>query len=160
MTKRIAMALALLAAALPVLAHGVDRGEAKTTVAGKLVSIDYGRPMLSGRDMLGQAEVGKPWRMGADDATTLKTAADLKFGEVAIPKGDYILTATKVADDTWQMNFTRAADKAIVGSAPLASSKLEASVETFTIELAGKGDRGELALTWGTTALKVGFSGK
>ena len=160
MMNRIALASAVLAAALPALVHGADRGEAKTTVAGKIVSIDYGRPLLKGRDMLGQAEIGKSWRMGADGATTLKTEADLVFGEVAVPKGDYILTATKVADDTWQMNFTRAADKAIVGSVPLASSQLDASVETFTIELAGKGDRGDLALLWGTTALRVGFSGK
>lgn len=160
MMKRMAVATALLAATLPTLAHGADRGEAKAAVAGKTVSIDYGRPMLNGRDMLGQAEVGKAWRMGADGATTLRTAADLKFGELAIPKGDYILTATKVADDAWQINFTSATDKAAVGSAPLASSKLEASVETFTIELTAKGDRGELALKWGTTALKAGFSGK
>lgn len=160
MTKRIALLSALLAATLPLLAHGADRGEAKATIAGKLVSIDYGRPMLKGRDMLGQAEVGKPWRMGADGATTLKTAADLKFGQLAIPSGDYILTATKVSDDQWQINFAQAADKAAVGSVPLTSSKLETSVETFTIELEAKGDRGELELMWGTTALKVGFSGK
>jgi len=160
MTKRMAVATALLAATLPTLAQAAERGEAKATVAGKTVSIDYGRPMLKGRDMLGQAEVGKPWRMGADGATTLKTTADLKFGDVAVPKGDYVLTATKLADDAWQINFTSATDKAAVGSAPLTSSKIEDSVEVFTIELVGKGERGELALKWGTTALKAAFSGK
>ena len=45
--------------------------------------------------MLGQAKVGTPWRMGAGSPTSLKTEADLMFGTVAVPKGNYILTAVK-----------------------------------------------------------------
>jgi hypothetical protein len=160
MMKKIALTAALLAVALPALAHGAERGEAKAVVAGKAVSIDYGRPLLKGRDMLAQAEVGKPWRMGADAATTLKTEADLTFGTLALPKGDYVLTATKVAEDKWQVDFAKAADKAAVGSTPLTSSKIDPSVETFTIELSAKETAGELVMKWGTTALKTGFTGK
>jgi hypothetical protein len=160
MMKRFALAAVLLASALPALAHAADRGEAKATVAGKSVAIEYGRPMLKGRDMLAQAEVGKPWRMGADAATTLKTDADLKFGTLAVPKGDYVLSATKVAEGQWHLNLQNAADKASVGSVPLTAHKMGDNVETFTIELAGKGNDGELQLKWGTTALKTTFSGK
>jgi len=160
MFKRFVLAAVLLAAALPALAHAADRGEAKAKVAGKTVAIEYGRPMLKGRDMLGQAEVGKPWRMGADAATTLKTEADLKFGEVTVPKGDYVLSATKVAEGQWQLNVQKSEDKASVGSVPLAAQKVGDSVEAFTIELVGKGNDGELALKWGTTALKATFTGK
>ena len=80
--RKAVLAFVLAAAATPALAHGAPRGEAKATVAGKAVSIDYGRPSLAGRDMLGKAEVGKAWRMGADGPTTLKTDADLTFGAV------------------------------------------------------------------------------
>ena len=160
MMKRIALAAAVVATALPALAHGNERGAAKATVAGKAITVDYGRPMLKGRDMLGQAEVGKPWRMGADAATTLKTEADLLFGEVALPKGEYVLTATKLADDKWQLSLALASDHSKVSAVPLTFSRLDASVETFTIELAGDAAHGEFTMKWGTTALKAGFSGK
>jgi Protein of unknown function (DUF2911) len=153
-------ALAVLAAA-PAFAHAADRGEAKATVSGKTVVIDYGRPVLKGRDMLAQAEVGKPWRLGADAATTLKTDANLSFGGVALPKGTYVLTATKVAADKWVMTAATndsAAKK--IAEVPLTPSALAADVEQFTIELKADKDKGDLTLSWGKTALKATFTGK
>ena len=104
MLKRFALAALAVCVAGPAFAQGNPRGEAKAMVAGKAVAIDYGRPSLKGRDMLGQAQVGQAWRMGADAATGLKTDADLAFGAVSVPKGEYILTATKVAADQWHLN--------------------------------------------------------
>jgi hypothetical protein len=158
MLKRIALAAAALALAVPALAQN-PRGEAKATVAGKAVSIDYGRPSLKGRDMLGQAQVGQPWRMGADAATSLKTDADLSFGSTAVPKGEYVLKATKVAADQWQLNVVKA-DGAKVADIPLTSATLAASVELFTVNLKGEKDKGEFEMQWGTTALKAAFTGK
>ena len=160
MLKRIALAALAVMVAVPALAQMNPRGEAKAMVAGKAVSIDYGRPSLKGRDMLGQAQVGQAWRMGADAATTLKTDADLSFGAVAVPKGEYILTATKVAADQWHLNVLAKADRAKVADIPLAAGKLGASVEQFTIALTGDKDKGALELHWGTTALKAAFTGK
>ena len=79
MLKRLALLAAAVVVAAPAFAQN-PRGEAKASVAGKTVAIDYGRPSLKGRDMLGQAQVGQSWRMGADAATGLKTEADLSFG--------------------------------------------------------------------------------
>jgi hypothetical protein len=160
MLKRIALAAVALSAAVPVFAQMNPRGEAKAVVAGKAVSIDYGQPALKGRDMLGQAQIGQAWRMGADAATTLKTDADLAFGAASVPKGEYILTATKVAADQWHLNVLAKADRAKVADVPLAQSKLDASVELFTVTLKGEKEKGELELRWGTTALKAGFTGK
>jgi len=160
MLKRNAvLAFVLAVLAVPVLAHGAPRGEAKATVAGKAVSVDYGRPSLAGRDMLGKAEVGKPWRMGADAPTTLKTDADLAFGPVAVPKGTYVLTATKTAEDAWVMNVAmQGSDKP--QEVPLTVSKLPESVETLTIDLRGDKNKGEFEMKWGTLSLKAGFTGK
>jgi hypothetical protein len=155
------LAAALVALSIPALAHGNERGEAKAMINGKPVVIEYGRPLLAGRDMLGKAEIGKPWRMGKDAATTLKTDADLSLGGAMVPKGTYVLTATKVAEDKWQMNVTTDdAEKKKVADLPLTSSKVAASVDEFTIDLKGEKDKGEVTLTWGTTALKGAFTGK
>lgn len=158
MLKRFVLVAAALALTAPVFAQN-PRGEAKATVAGKTVSIDYGRPSLKGRDMLGQAQVGQAWRMGSDAVTTLKTGADLAFGATSIPKGEYVLKATKLAEGQWQLNVL-GKDETKVADVPLAASKLEASVEQFTIDLEGEGDKGELKLLWGTTALGASFTGK
>jgi len=155
------LALLLAAVATPALAHAAPRGEAKATVAGKAVSIDYGRPSLAGRDMLGKAEVGQPWRMVADAATGLKTDADLSFGSVKVPKGSYVLTATKTTESAWTLDIAKAeGDKATLGSIPMTVGKLPESVEEFTILLRGEKDKGEIELQWGTTSLKVPFTGK
>ena len=161
MTRRTAFGLFVLIAASQTLVLAAERGLAKAQVAGKTVAIDYGRPELKGRDMLGQAEVGKAWRLGADGATTLKTEVDLKFGALAVAKGDYVLTATKVAEGQWQLNVTKAGeDKTLLGSVPLTPQKIESSVEMFTIELSGQGSDGEFLMKWGTTGLKAAFTGR
>jgi len=158
MLKRIA--LAAVAVAGPAFAQGNPRGEATATVAGKAVSIEYGRPSLKGRDMLGQAQVGQAWRMGADAATTLKTDADLSFGSVPVPRGEYVLTATKVAADQWHLNVLSKADRSKVADIPLAPAKADGSAEMFTVNLTGEKGRGQFQMQWGTTTLKADFTAK
>ncbi len=175
MTKRIAIAGAALALAVSSFAQQgaatqpapqgaqpmtAARGEAKATVAGKPVSIDYGRPSLRGRDMLAQAQVGQAWRMGANAATTLKTDADLVFGGTTVPKGEYVLTATKVDANGWMLNVLKNTDRSKVADVPLTVEKLPQSVEQFTIDLTGTGNTGDLRMSWGTTALRTTFTAK
>jgi hypothetical protein len=146
----------------PAFAHGAPRGQAKATVAGKSITVDYGRPSLQGRDMLAKAQPGDAWRMGADAPTTLATGADLSFGAVSVPKGTYILTATKDDKGGWTLNIRNDADRTkVVADVPLTASTLKDSAEEFTIELRGVArDKGELELQWGTTALGAAFTGK
>jgi hypothetical protein len=136
------------------------RGEAKATVASKAVSVEYGRPSLAGRDMLGQAKAGTPWRMGSGSPTSLRTEADLTFGSVALPKGSYVLTAVKDEKGNWTMIASNPDSKAKVAEVPLTSSTLKESVEQFTIELSGKGAAGEFAMMWGTSKMAANFTAK
>jgi hypothetical protein len=161
MMKRIAFATVVLAVSAPAFAQMNPRGEAKATVAGKTVTIDYGRPSLKGRDMLGQAQIGQAWRMGADAATSLKTEADLAFGAVAVPKGEYVLTATKVSADQWNLNVLgKAEDRPKIADVPLTAGKGATSAEQFTIDLKGEGNKGQLVLSWGTITLSAPFTAK
>jgi hypothetical protein len=151
--------LGLVLTATPLIAHGAPRGEAKLDLGGKAVTIDYGRPSLNGRDMLAKAEIGKPWRLGADAPTTLKTDVDLGFGSPKVPHGDYILSATKVAEDKWVLNVKKPGkEESTVADVPLTLSKLPESVEVLTLELKGDKMGGSLAIKWGTTALTASFT--
>jgi hypothetical protein len=147
-----------LAGAAPGAAQMNPRGEAKVTLGGKAVSVDYGRPSLKGRDMLGKAAVGQEWRMGADSATTLKTAATLDFNGVTVPPGDYVLRARKLSDTDWVLKFEKDGQAAV--EVPLQASTLPSSVEMFTIDLAEERGKGVFRMSWGTRALAAPFTAK
>ena len=134
------------------------RGEAKVTLAGKAIVVDYGRPSLKGRDMLGKAEVGQEWRMGADSATTLKTPVSLSFGTTQVPKGEYVLKALKVSETDWVLKLER--DGKAAGEVPLQASPLDESVEVFTIDLVEEKGEGVFRMSWGKRALAARFTAK
>ena len=166
-SRRMIVSLATAAMAvlscLPVLAHGQDRGMAEATVGGAKVSIDYGRPELKGRDMLGKMQPGTLWRIGANAATTLTTNASLDFGGKQLPKGNHILLArlgeggkwTLIASSKGAMQFEEAAK---LGEIPLTLSEAKDSVEQLTITLSGQGDKGTIEIAWGTARLTGSFS--
>jgi len=143
-----------------------DRGTASAVLENAEVSINYGRPQLQGRDMLAQATEGMVWRMGMNEATEIKTARDLKFGETMIPQGSYSLWLKKMNAEEWALIINKktgiwgteysAADD--VATVPLIASTTPETVETFTIELtAVSKNAGALKVTWGKTALSTEF---
>jgi DUF2911 family protein len=150
-----AVTLGLTAAAT---AHSAPRGEAKVTLAGKPIVIDYGRPSLKGRDMLGKAEVGQDWRMGADAPTTLDTPVSLSFGAARVPPGQYVLRARKASAKDWVLKLER--DGKTAAEVPLESLVLDKSVEEFTIDLAEEKGQGVFRMSWGTVALTTRFTAK
>jgi hypothetical protein len=155
----------LLLSAVPLTAYQEPpdgRGEAKATLAGKKLEIEYGRPSLRGRDMLAQAPVGFQWRLGSNAATRLATEADLVFGSVTVPAGKYVLKATRTGEEAWVLNVLTGDDKT-VADVPLTKAALPGSVETFIIKLtpdAKDKSAASLELEWGTTALRAPFKVK
>lgn len=144
-----------------------DRGDASATFGSATVSINYGRPKLQGRDMLAQATDGMVWRMGMNEATEIKTSADLKFGATVIPKGNYSLFVKKMGADQWELIFNKktgmwgteysAADD--FASVPLNLSTNSESVEAFTVELTAASETaGALKAMWGTHILSSDFT--
>lgn len=141
-----------------VLAQVNPRGEAKVSLAGKAIVVEYGRPSLKGRDMLGKAAVGDEWRMGADGATTLETPVGLSFSSTPVAAGKYTLRAKKVSDTDWVLKLVREGKAA--AEVPLQASPLDKSVEVFTIDLVEEQGQGVFRMSWGTLALATPFTAK
>ena len=93
-------------------ARGVAGGRSYSD--GKWVDVEYGRPILRGRDNLfgsgdeyGQGfMLGAPvWRVGADQSTRFKTEADLMFGGQRLPAGEYSMFA-ELSESEWTLIFS------------------------------------------------------
>ena len=153
----VAAAAVSTSAAPHALAQMNPRGEARVTLAGKAIVVDYGRPSLKGRDMLGKAEVGQEWRMGADSATTLKTPVALAFGSTVVDAGEYTLKAKKVSATDWALLLDK---EGKVVEVPLKASTVDTSVELFTIDLSEDKGAGVFKMSWGNRALTAGFTAK
>lgn len=140
-------------------------------VAGANLSIEYGRPYLKGRTIGKDVEpmAGKVWRAGADEATTLKTDADLVVGSVTVPAGTYTLWVLTDAAGGWKLIINKQTGqwgtmydaKQDLARIDMKVEKRETSVEqlTFSIEQVGL-DGGVLVLEWGPYRASVPFSVK
>jgi hypothetical protein len=73
-------------------------------VGGRPVKICYGRPAARGRVMLGGPRVpfGRLWRTGANEPTTIISAASLEVAGVVIPPGRHTLY-TVPGPETWEI---------------------------------------------------------
>ena len=101
------------------------RGEAETQVGGSFdaegryqggswVTVEYGRPILRGRDgMFGSGDgygdgllAGAPlWRLGANQTTVFHTGTDLTFGGQRLSAGEYTLFA-ELEEGSWTLIFS------------------------------------------------------
>lgn len=105
--KRFVFVTALAAVSALALAQEPHaRGKAETTVNGKQVVIDYGRPELKGRT-LDELMKGLPedrvWRAGENQVTTLQTGTALMIGDKKIPAGKYSLYIYAPAQGDWSL---------------------------------------------------------
>jgi hypothetical protein len=107
MTKRIAAALALaVLAGLAAAQQSQPRGKAETTINGKKVVIDYGRPALKGRTLdtlLKDLPEDRIWRAGENQVTILDTQTALNIGGKTIPAGKYSVYVHAPAQGDWSL---------------------------------------------------------
>ncbi len=90
-----------LASALPVMAQQKRLSPHETigaVIDGNRVTVTYGRPYTKNprsgevrKIWGGLVPYGKPWRMGADEATLLVTQGPIEIGGKTIPAGAYTL---------------------------------------------------------------------
>ncbi len=158
-----ALFLVAVVAIPQVLAHGNKPGTATASIGGGEVKVDYVGPAAMGRDVLSLLEPGSYWRMGADKATTLTTAVDLKFGSMVVPKGTYKLVAHLSADKKWSLIVAEdlgsgAKPTKVLGEAAGTIGKTEAPVENMTIKLEAAGTKAKFILDWGNARLTAEFT--
>jgi Protein of unknown function (DUF2911) len=170
----------ILAAAAPAFAQShmqatkkppvSPRSKAETSINGKKITVDYSRPSMRGRKIMGDlVPYNKVWRTGADSATTFITETDLDIGGEKVPKGTYTLY-TWPSEKTWKLiinkqtgqwglEYDQAQDLVRVD---MHKEVLPKPIETFTIRFAPAPAVGatksavtNLILEWETTRLSV-----
>lgn len=136
------------------------------TIDGAALSIEYGRPSIKGRPEAQLMPPGQPWRVGADEATTLVTDKPLKFGALSVPAGTYSLYAVPAAS-SWQLIVNKTTGKwgvpypgeaSDLGRAPMTVGKTSAPVEMLTISIQDTPAGATLHIEWGTTRASIPFT--
>jgi DUF2911 family protein len=131
------------------------------------IKICYSRPSARGRVILGGlVPFGEPWRLGANEATTLHVPVAVRFGDVNLKPGVYSLYAIP-GPTTWQVVVNQSAarwgipiDTAVrshdVAAVAVTSARTDGAVETLTMRLEPAGE-GALALVieWERTRVQL-----
>ena len=143
------------------------RDTARMEVPGGTVLVDYGRPSMRGRKIMGGlVPWGKVWRTGANAATHLVTDVDLQVGGVHLPKGRYTLY-TLPSPEGWQLIVNRQTGQwgtqydagRDLARIPMRTTRMDEQVEQFTIRVDPRGEReGALVLEWENTRAEVPFT--
>jgi len=133
---------------------------ASVTLAGKAIKIDYNAPSMRGRKIMGGlVPYGEVWRTGANPATTLITAANLKIGTLDVPAGTYTIYTLPSASQwllivnkqtgQWGTVYNKDQD---LGGTPMQSKTLPAPQEKMSISFENtSGNATELHIKWETT---------
>ena len=135
------------------------RDTVRGTIGAATFSVDYGRPLMRGRTLLGNV-IGydRVWRTGANAATQFTTSAAITLGGLPLPAGTYTLwTVPHVGGvdlivnrqtGQWGTEYSRSQD---LGTARMTSDSVDPPVEKFTISIEpSDARRGTLALAWGS----------
>jgi hypothetical protein len=138
------------------------RDTAEMTVAGERFLVDYGRPSMRGRTIMGGlVPYGQVWRTGANAATTFVTPRDIRIGETAVPAGTYTLY-TLPGEREWQLIVNRQTEQwgteydpaQDLARIPMQVERTPAPVEQFEIRLE-PGSPARLVMEWESTRASV-----
>jgi hypothetical protein len=135
------------------------RDTIRTQIGNAMFTVDYGRPLLRGRTLLGDVILyDRVWRTGANAATQFTTSTPIKLAGMEVSAGIYTLfTAphTNAVDlivnkqsGEWGTEYNGSLN---LGTARMISEVGTATVEEFTISVIPSDNRhGTLVLEWGS----------
>lgn len=166
-----AMAASLPAQQKPTLS---PPAKATATIDGQTISITYSSPRVRGREghiftkdgLISHNPHYPVWRAGANSATTLHTDADLKIGDVSVPKGDYTLFVDISNPDHWVLIVNKKTGEwglaydgtQDLGRTPMHMSKPPQMIEDLRWTITDKGHKkGVITLAWEDHSASVPF---
>lgn len=131
-----------------------------TTDDGVTISINYSSPSLKGRKLgVDLAEIGKVWRTGANEATTVEFDKNVLINGQKLPAGKYSLYSipgetqtTMILNKTWKQWGTQYDEKADALRVVVDNEENADNVERLKIT-ADKG--GKIHLVWGNYGLSM-----
>lgn len=136
--------------------------QAKATVNGADIVIDYSQPAKKDREIFGKlVPYGKVWRTGANENTWISVSKDVKVQGKTLPAGKYGLHTipgkdewtiifNSVSNEWGSYNYDKSKDVLRVTAKPTMTDKV---VERFTIDADSKGN---VSMAWDKT--KVMFT--
>jgi hypothetical protein len=135
------------------------RDTARATIGSATFSVDYGRPLARGRQILGNVvPYDEVWRTGANVATQFETSSDITIGDLRVPAGKYTLWTRPsqtgveliVNKETGQWG-TSYDFRQNLGRLKMTSETGAPTTEKFTISIVPKdGHHGVLTMEWGS----------
>lgn len=135
------------------------RDTVRAQIANAILTIDYSRPLLRGRSLLGDViPYDRVWRTGANAATQFTTSFPIKLGGLGIPAGTYTLWTVPHTNGVdlivnkqsgqWGTEYNGSLD---LGTVRMISENLSTPVEQFTISIiSGNTGHGTLLMEWGS----------
>jgi len=135
-------------------------------LGGEVAKLCYGRPSTRGRTMIGGLDpLGLPWRLGANEPTTIHLPFPATIGSVVVTPGSYTLYAipqegpwTIVVNSNtnrWGIPLSPDVRRSDVGSFTVPTSTTDEHVETMTFRFEGVGDAGDLVYEWEDTTFRI-----
>jgi hypothetical protein len=128
-------------------------------IGNVMFTVDYGRPLLRGRKLMGDViPFDRIWRTGANQATQFTTSAAITVAGMQVPAGTYTLWTAPHASGVdlivnkqtgqWGTEYNPSLN---LGVARIASQALPAPVQEFTISIVSNDKKhGTLVMEWGS----------
>ena len=135
------------------------RDTLRTQIGNAMFTVEYSRPLLRGRSLLGDViPYDRVWRTGANAATQFTTSTPIKLAGMPVPAGTYTLFTAPHTNGVdllvnkqtgeWGTEYRGSLD---LGTARMVSEVATAPVEEFTISIIpGDNRHGKLVLEWGS----------
>jgi hypothetical protein len=134
------------------------RDTAQAQIGNAMFTVDYSRPLMRGRQLLGDVlPYDRVWRTGANAATQFTTSVPVKLAGMQVPAGTYTLWTVPHTGSVdlivnkqtgqWGTEFNSSRN---LGIATMTSQVVTAPVEAFTIFIVPLDTKhGTLVMEWG-----------